>query len=271
MAEGLKNYLGSSLSTAVFVDYECWKFGFQNQFNRDVTVSDISNWFQNLKSKGRVNELHVFGDFRNPLLEKDVPKLRTITSDIIYTSGPETSSGNAKDYTDFIMLDHMYQNALKNRNIEQYVIFSGDGHFSSIATFLKNYQDKCVGVYAVNYTLSTQLKESVNWYEFVSPVNIDQVMTNHDRIDAGQQELYIRKELLQNLMWAKEKKILPTFKRTVQVVSNHTGCVYRDVSAALSKMIAEGYISQAVQSLPNGDEITSLEADWDQLEQNHIL
>ena len=40
-----------------------------------------------------------------------------------------------KDYTDFIILDNIYQKALSSSDVNLFIIFSGDGHFSSVVAF----------------------------------------------------------------------------------------------------------------------------------------
>lgn len=80
------------LSTAIFVDYECWRFALYNLYGMET---DLAGWFQDVRSKGQIDELHIFGDFSKELLKKDTPKLRTITNDIIDCTNPASE----KDYT----------------------------------------------------------------------------------------------------------------------------------------------------------------------------
>ena len=61
-------------------------------------------------------------------------KIRGYTNDIV-----ETKNGGGyfkKDFTDFIMLDRIYQTAYTKKDIDTYIIFTGDGHFSSAVLFL---------------------------------------------------------------------------------------------------------------------------------------
>ena len=91
-----------------------------------------------------------FGDFsKNQSLREEMTKIRGFTNNII-----ETGNGTnrvTKDFTDFIMLDHIYQAAMSDRDdIDVFVIFTGDGHFTSVASFLKNKCKKEVEIYAVS-------------------------------------------------------------------------------------------------------------------------
>ena len=65
-----------------------------------------------------------------------------------------------KDFTDFILLDNIYQKALSSDDIGVFILFSGDGHFSSVTSFLKNFYHKEVVVYGINGSFSRQLQET---------------------------------------------------------------------------------------------------------------
>lgn len=56
----------------------------------------------------------------------------------------------------------MYQKALSSEDIDVFILFSGDGHFSSVTSFLKNFYHKHVVIYGVNGSFSKQLQETAN-------------------------------------------------------------------------------------------------------------
>lgn len=56
----------------------------------------------------------------------------------------------------------MYQKALSSDDIDVFILFSGDGHFSSVTSFLKNFYHKQVVIYGVNGSFSKQLQETAN-------------------------------------------------------------------------------------------------------------
>lgn len=238
----------SKLSTAVFVDYECWYFGLHNQYG---CGTDVVNWFQDVKSRGRIDELHFFGDFNNKFLVQDMPKLRTLTNDIIDCFNPN----NTKDYTDFIILDRIYQTVMKNDNIKQFILFSGDGHFSSVAAFLKNFRDKIVGIYAVDGTLSTQLRDSASWCQVISVPKTNLNYTNEIKL------------ILENLHWTElQDGLFPTFAKTVFIVSKHSRNVSQEsVTAALKQLIAEKYIEQKIKIMDGDKTIRALVPNWELL------
>lgn len=147
-----------------FIDYEHWYISLERMYH---TKPDIRKWRTSLAEKFDVGDIIFFGDFSNPSLRADIPRIREITSYIIETQN--ASAHFEKDFTDFIMLDHIYQKAVTDEAIDVFIIFSGDGHFSSVASFITNRVGKQVGVYAVKGALSTQLRNSANWAEEVSP------------------------------------------------------------------------------------------------------
>ena len=147
-----------------FVDYEHWYISYDRMYR---SRPDIRAWRNALSERFDVGDIIFFGDFSNPSLRAEIPKIREITSYIIETQN--ASSHFEKDFTDFIMLDHIYQKAVTDESIDAFVIFSGDGHFSSVASFITNRVGKQVGVYAVKGALSSQLRNSATFAVEVAP------------------------------------------------------------------------------------------------------
>lgn len=238
------------LSTAIFVDYECWRFALYNMYGMET---DVSGWFQDVKTRGQIDELHIFGDFSKELLKKDTPKLRTITNDIIDCTNPE----GEKDYTDFIILDRIYQCAMNNKKIQQYIIFSGDGHFSSVAAFLKNFHDKTVGVYAIKGTLNPQLANSASWCQLISPP--EQNFSGEIRL------------ILENLRWVETQGgLIPTFSKTINSVSVRYKISRENITAAMKYLLVKGYLTQEESLTATGAKIRALVPNWDLLIQDKL-
>lgn len=235
----------NKLRTIVFVDYESWFYGLHNQFNAET---DVAGWFKNLKTKGMIEDIYIFGDFENnKMIAADRLKLRTLTSNIIDCANFESK----KDYTDFIILDRIYQTAIRSDFIDQYIIFSGDGHFSNVAAFLKNFKDKTVGIYAVYGTLSQQLKNSASWVEIITPSEIksenDATSIQNDIMD-DKDDSYYQKLILDYIRDNETSPtFVPTFTNTVTNVSE-SGKVSREtVSNLLKQLIEENVVSQRLQ------------------------
>ena len=217
--------------TTVFVDYEAWFYGCRNQYK---TEPDVLDWFNHVKDKGQIDDVLFFADFAHEAIKDHIVKLRNISNSIIDCSKGEKT----KDYTDFIMLDHIYQRLFRQPDIKHFILFTGDSHFQSIVAFLRNFNEKKVGIYAIDGSLSPLLAEAANWYTRVVP--------SSGRVDA------IKRAITKNLAWVSEKDdVVPTFTKTVTVVArNNPEYSDQDVSAVLSSMITLGLIRQEEAIIP---------------------
>ncbi|MCL2378792.1 MAG: NYN domain-containing protein [Defluviitaleaceae bacterium] len=218
--------------TAVFVDYESWFYGCKNQYQ---TEPDVVGWFNHVKDKGQIDDVFFFADFSHETIKDHIVKLRNISNSIIDCSKGEKT----KEYTDFIMLDHIYQRLFRQQDIKQFVLFTGDNHFQSVVAFLRNFNEKKVGIYALDGSLSHLLAEASDWYVRVIPSN--------GRFDA------IKERLLRNLAWINEKPdAVPTFSKTVTVVArNYPEFSEQDVANVLSSIISKGLVRQDETLMPH--------------------
>ncbi|MCL1844032.1 MAG: NYN domain-containing protein [Defluviitaleaceae bacterium] len=226
-----KNETIGKTRTTVFVDYEAWFYGCRNQYQTDP---DVADWMNHVKDRGQVDDVFFFADFSHESIKDHIVKLRNISNSII-----DCSKGDkTKDYTDFIMLDHIYQRLFKYPDIEQFIIFTGDSHFQSVVAFLRYFNDKKIGIYAVDGSLSPLLAEAANWYVRVVP--------SSGRIEG------IKRAIIKNLGWVKEKpEVVATFTKTVSVVArNNPEISEQDISAVLSGMITRGEITQEDAVIP---------------------
>ena len=221
----------TKVPTSVFVDYEAWFYGCKNQYNCEP---DVMDWFNHVKDKGELRDVIFFADFSHEAIKDHPLKLRSISTSII-----DCSKGDkTKDYTDFIMLDHIYQHLFRRQEIQHFILFTGDSHFQSIVAFLRNFNDKKVGVYAMEGSLSPLLSDAANWHTRISPSIIT-----------------LEEAILKNLQWVKDKSdLIATFKKTVEVVSrNNPGFLPQQIESTLSKMISNGTILQEEIQMPNAD------------------
>ena len=141
-----------------FVDYEHWFISMQRMYGERP---DIRAWRAEISKDYNVKDILFFGDFSNQSLRSDIPRIREVSSSIIETQN--ASAFHKKDHTDFIMLDHIYQRVMTyGDDTDVFIIFSGDGHFSSVASFLVNRCEKKVVVYGVHDCLSTQLANTAS-------------------------------------------------------------------------------------------------------------
>lgn len=121
---------------------------------------DIKAWFENITQKVNLTEAVFFADFSHKSLADEIKRIRLYSNKIIDTRNP---NGVKKDFTDFIILDNIYQKAMMSEGLDVFILFSGDGHFSSATSFLKNICGKEVGIYGVRGSFSRQLQETASW------------------------------------------------------------------------------------------------------------
>lgn len=121
---------------------------------------DIKAWFEDVSKRINLVEAIFFADFSQRSLADEIKRIRLYSNKIIDTRNP---TGVKKDYTDFIILDNIYQKAMMSEGLDVFILFSGDGHFSSATSFLKNICGKEVGIYGIRGTFSRQLQETASW------------------------------------------------------------------------------------------------------------
>lgn len=238
-------------AAAVFVDFEHWYISITKLHG---TKPNIKTWARSLAKKYDIKDISFFGDFSNPSLAGEILKIRAVTNNIIQTS----NTGNyKKDFTDFIMLDHIYQKAMFSPDIDAFIIFSGDGHFSSAASCLKNNCGKEVGIYGVKDAFSHQLKEIATWFEEVP----------------SKTELYEKyfDMILTNLKELETTSVnsRPSFSKTVEAVSNIYGAPEEKIREALSILIESGYILRK-ETAYGRKKVMTLDIDWDKINEDEI-
>jgi hypothetical protein len=236
---------GQSYSV-VFIDYEYLFISFTKQYSIPPMLEEIC---EEMKKQGKVAKIYVFGDFTKPELSQERNRVRTVTSNIIDCSNE--SAIIKKDFTDFIMLDHIYQELIQNPAVEQFIFFTGDGHFSSAATFLRNFMDKTVGVYGIERTLSRQLRDCSTWTKELHPIDGD--------------ELEYQTNLFRNLRTCEKKGLIATFMKTVEhTIRNYGGDQYR-YETILRKLIDDGYIDNDLCRLDDRGEFRMLTVNWERV------
>lgn len=233
-------------SAVVYIDFEHWYIGLDNYFH---IKPDIMEFKKELEKNYDISDIFVFADFQNPHFNEMLVKLREVTNSIV-----ETNNGTTfykKDFTDFIMLDYIYQKAYSDSSIDCFIIFTGDGHFTSVVNFLKNKCSKEVGIFGVNGAVSQQLTNSASWYRTVPDVQSDKT--------------YCYNLILKNFDYINHKKgkrVYPTFNKTVDIISEYYHLDRKSVETALSEMMKNGYVySRGVKS-ENGRFIKILNVNW---------
>jgi uncharacterized LabA/DUF88 family protein len=237
----------SKPKATIFVDYEHWFISLDRM--HDKKRPDVRAFRDELSNDYDIQDIIFFADFSNYSIRAELPKIREITNHIIETQN--TSSAHKKDFTDFIMLDHIYQLTISSPSTEAFILFSGDGHFSSVVNYLRSKLGKEVGVCAVRGGLSTQLKNTASWSRLY-PENNDPMLEGYKMILSS----------LKNLSENKQKKSYPTFRGTVDSVARYNRKRTSVITKLLRELMNKGCITQVQTTLDDGKKIKTLKVDW---------
>lgn len=236
-----------------FVDYEHWYISMEKLYNMKP---DLQSWVNSIMETADVKEIIFFADFSNPSIANEIPRIRGFSNKIIETRN--VNPKNEKDFTDFIMLDHIYQLAFQDDGTEMFMIFTGDAHFNSVVAFLKTFCKKQVGVFGVKGAFSSQLKMSASWWvEIPTADDLDKIYCDM---------------ILKNFKFLESKgnpRGRITFEKTVQTVSKYNKVKPDLISKALSDLIARGYIVRRTEYI-KGTKTVSLKADFKKLAQDGL-
>lgn len=233
--------------TALFIDYEHWYYSL---LRLGSLGPDMEALLADVKTRATLNHISVFGDFTQDAIKGEVARIRRYTTNIINC---ENSGPVKKNYTDFIMLDNVYQTLIMRHDIEQYIFVTGDGHFSSVIAHLRTFHDKKVGVYGVNGSFNNNLKEGSTWWMVIEP-----------------QYDYQYKNILDTIWHTEERKYIPSFQRMVDNCAKYNGLDHNLVSATLASLINRGYVSQEQHDLPGGTSVRALVTNWSALERDGL-
>ena len=149
---------------------------------------------------------------------------------------------------------------MNREDIDVYIIFSGDGHFSSVSQFLRSKLKKTVGIYGIKDAFSQQLKNTASWIKELPGEDekmrlyYSSILNNLHHLESGN---------------TPEKTIYPTFRATVEAVTKYYKMPYSEVRSALSDMIEKGYISQK-DIVTGGKALRILDIDWKKAAQDGI-
>jgi len=243
-----------------FVDYEHWYISLEKLHRKKP---DIKAWYKDISSKYDVKDIIFFADFSNTAIRLEIPKIREVSSTVVETQN--TSTHHKKDFTDFIMLDHIYQKAVQSNEIDTFIIFSGDGHFSSAVSFLVTRCNKEVGIYGVKDAMSTQLKNCASW-------SIEIPLRDEELYNCYKLILTSLKPLTENKgkKKGKGKRSYPTFWATVEAVSRKNKLHKGYVTTALRKLIEENYVFQKQTRINPVKSIKVLGVNWDAAKKDGI-
>lgn len=242
-----------------FVDYEHWYISLEKLYNQKP---DVKQFRDELAQRYEIIDIAFFGDFSNPSLRSEIQKIRAVSNTIIETQN--ASALYKKDFTDFIMLDHIYQKAIssESNDIDAFIIFSGDGHFSSVVSFLVTKCRREVGIYAIKNAISAQLASSASYLRSIPDETYQKSKNEIDKIIL----LNLKKLFEKN----RKKKIYPTFWATVEAVAKYNRIDKDEVAEELRKLISKGYIYQTKENVQD-DTVKVLKVNWNLVYRDKLL
>lgn len=236
-----------------FVDYEHWMISLDKLYHMKP---NIDSWIEDVHTRVKLRDIYFFGDFSAPEMENELYRIRSCTNKAIET---RNAGYYRKDFTDFIMLDSIYQQVILSPETESFILFSGDAHFNSAAAFLKNICRKEVGVYGVRGALSNQLKKTSSWWVEV-PNEVEEFRRYYTMLFQN----------IRHLEQIKNRTVFPTFMRTVENTAEYNQVDRELIRAALQQLIEKGYIGQRTEYVAFHKTITALSVDWDMAEMNGL-
>lgn len=232
-----------------FVDFEHWYISLDRFFS---VKPDVKGWYEDMRRAYDVEEVAVFADFSNTALRAELDKLRDITNIIIDTKN--SSEFYKKDFTDFIMLDYIYQSAMVQKKVDTFVIFTGDGHFNSVVRFIRNQCRKNVGIYGITGAVSTQLRASASWCKEI-PSDTEVYRSYYKMIVDTFNYLTVHR------LFEEDSSLDKIIERT----SKANKVKASDIKSALSKMLDEGYVYKAAALDKSGKKLQIMKPNWELL------
>ena len=221
----------------------------------------IREWRDGIAADYDIKELLFFGDFSNPGMRNEIPRIREVTNLVIETQN--TSPHYKKDFTDFIMLDYIYQKALvsADNNVDTFIIFTGDGHFSSVVKFLADRCGKKVIIYAVKEGLSGMLRNVASKC-IELPGDEEPERTYYSMIAYHVNEL--------KKSFGEDSDKAPTFTSVINAVSDIYGIERETVKDVANTMADRGYLKIIMRRLGSGRRISTVSVNFDKLNKDNI-
>ena len=228
----------------VFIDFEHWTISLSALFGLHPNVR---GFYEDIEKLFTVKRLMVFGDFSNETLNAEKGRWNDIPCEIIDT---QNGSPYKKELTDFVMLDAIYRQAQTDKKTANYILFTGDGHFSYVSRYLRE-QKKNVTVYGIRSAFSGRLKAEAD--------NVIELPTENE-----EKERYFRFIIDNfNYIYNNEKsRIIPTFRSTAAVVAARNNVPEERVREALQELIDRGILYKSIMRIDYANQVKILKVEW---------
>jgi len=205
--------------SSIFIDYESWYYNLKLNFKEKPNLKDF---FDDMSNFGTIKHIYFFGNFTEEM-RGELVKLRRYTNNIIECYGHET-----KEFSDVIMLDYIHRYAIDFPQVEQYIIFTNDGHFLPVINTLQNYFNKKVITVGIQNQVNLMLYAVSQHHISIVPNLLKDV------------EKYWF-DMLKSILHSENNGKLITFTSTLEF-NIRRGIEENAVYSSLQKLIKGGYI-----------------------------
>ncbi len=226
---------GKKPRAAAFVDFEHWAISLHKNY---AMKPDIRAWYKELSKTYDLVDVYFFGDFSSTYMRAEIPKIREITTGIIETQN--TSAHHKKDFTDFIMLDHIYQRSFQD-DLDAFILFTGDGHFSSVVSYLTNKRRKTVEVFGIDGAISQTLKNTATKTT---------ALPSKEALALSRERLILR---TLKKIYEQQNSPRPTYLKTVQAVAEDNGIGKEEIQKAMDALMEKDYVYQTKRYFRDGN------------------
>jgi len=239
--------------TIILVDFENWFYSLRNHYN---IKPNVQGFLESVMNDIELVELNFYADFSNDVIREEFWRIRSFTNSIIDTRPPEHKAG--KEHTDFVILDEIYQLCVRHSDIDQLIIVTGDGHFTSAVNFVKTFCCIDVVIYAVQGCLDTSLSRAAT--------KIVLLPDTYDYL------LLYAKELLLEMRTVIDRQPWFNFhfRSLVNQVNVKRGLNKQLLTDALEVLINEGYVHRETQLIKGSDK-TVIVAKWEKIYNDGII
>lgn len=244
----LRKWINSSKHTAVFVDYGYWYYSYQKGFH---IKPNPAAWKVELDQQYHISDFLIFGNFSAFGIQNELEKLHKITDAVIDTN----NQSSHKNMTEFVMLDHIYQAALTRKDIQTFILFTGNEYFTSVINYLLHKLHKTVLIYGVEEAVDKGLISTVGRVEYL-PTCEERFRRYYEMIVKDLEYVGSRID------------IVPTFRGIVKAVSLHYQIEEEQIAAALAQMLEKGYLYQKDSPVSFNQRVRIVCANWDLLVQD---
>ena len=235
-----------------FVDFENWFYSYKNIYK---IKPDIIGWRDELEREYKLKDILVFADFSQGGIDEKLADIRCATNTIIETR--KTTDDSAKDMTDFIILDYIYQYAYKYPEIETFILFTGDSHFLYAVKFLEQVCHKKVIIYGVKGAFSEQLKQIAS--KAIELPATEELMKN------------VYPLVIKDMYYVSSRpNIVPSFMATARSIAGKNDLSEELVRAVLNQMISEGLLYTKNRRVDFNRSIPVLAPDWRKIEEEGL-